>query len=155
MPDLIDPYAPFLPRRARIVASIAALGIVLVFGIIAFNVPRGGSAGWTGFDSIMLVALAVAIAAFLLRYAMVGAWPDEQGLRVRNLLITRRLDWAQIVSVQYGGGQPWAVLDLTDTEQLAVMAIQRSDGPVAMREAQRLAALIAARGAVDTGDSRR
>ncbi|MFC6713971.1 PH domain-containing protein [Branchiibius cervicis] len=146
MPDLSDPYAPFLPRRARIVSSIAALGIVLVFAIVGINVPQGGSAGWTGFDSVMLIAVGVAIAAFLLRYAMVGAWPDEQGLRVRNLLITRRLDWAQIVAVQYGGGQPWAVLDLADTEQLAVMAIQRSDGPVAMREAQRLAALIAAHG---------
>lgn len=144
MPDLSDPYAPFLPRRARIVSSIAALGIVLVFVLVAIRVPQGGSAGWSGFDSAMLIAVGVAIAAFLLRYAMVGAWPDEKGLRVRNLLISRQLEWAQIVAVQYGGGQPWAVLDLADTEQLAVMAIQRSDGPVAMREAQRLAALIAA-----------
>lgn len=150
----MDPYAPFLPRRARIVSSIAALGVVVVFTIVAINVPRGGSAGWTGFDSVMLVVVAVAIAAFLLRYARVGAWPDEQGLRVRNLLVTRRLDWAQIVAVQYGGGQPWAVLDLADTEQLAVMAIQRSDGPVAMREAQRLAALIATHGDAGRAGSR-
>lgn len=140
----MEVYAPFLPRRSRIVASTAALGTVVVFTIVAFTVPRGGSAGWSGFDSAMLIVFGVAVAAFLLRYAMVGAWPDERGLRVRNLLTTRRLDWAQIVAVQYGGGQPWAVLDLADTEQLAVMAIQRSDGPVAMREAQRLAALIAA-----------
>lgn len=143
----MDAYAPFLPRRSRIVASTAALGSVVVFTIVAITVPRGGSAGWSGFDGAMLVAVGVAVAAFLLRYAAVGAWPDEEGLKVRNLLITRRVEWAQVVSVQYGGGQPWAVLDLNDTEQLAVMAIQRSDGPAAMREAQRLAGLIAVNGA--------
>ena len=36
------------------------------------------------------------------------------------------------------------ILDLADTEQLAVMAVQRADGAFARQEAERLAALVQA-----------
>jgi len=52
---------------------------------------------------------------------------------------------------------PWPTLELNDTDTLAVMAIQRSDGPRSLAEAARLNALIQglgeARGAAATGPS--
>ena len=41
-------------------------------------------------------------------------------------MTTGRLTWAQVLRVQFGDGAPWVTLDLDDTDQLAVMAIQRA-----------------------------
>ena len=68
--------------------------------------------------------------------------PDGAGLTVRNLLLTRRVEWAEIVSVRFGQGRPWVSLDLADGTTLAVMAIQAADGARAAREARRLATLV-------------
>jgi hypothetical protein len=65
---------------------------------------------------------------------------------VRNLVITRRLEWAQIVSVEFGGGAPWVSLDLDDLDTVAVMAIQKADGAFGEQEASRLVALVQALG---------
>jgi hypothetical protein len=61
---------------------------------------------------------------------------------IRNLLTTRSLEWAQVISVQFGGGAPWVSLDLDDTDTVAVMAIQKADGAYGRAEAARLAALV-------------
>ncbi|WP_265446833.1 PH domain-containing protein [Flexivirga meconopsidis] len=135
-------YATFRPRRSRIVSIVAAVATVVVFAIVGIQVPRGGENGWSGQDSVALVVFGVAIALFLLRYALVHAKPTESGLHVQNLISSRDIPWAEIVNVQFGGGPPWLILELADTETLSVMAVQRSDGDRAMAEAQRLAALV-------------
>lgn len=139
-----DPYAVFRPRRTRLASVVAASAIVVGFVILALTIPKGGNTGWTTMDSIAMVAFGCLIAAFVLRYARICAIPSRTGLEVRNLVRTQRLDWAEIVGAQFGGGAPWLLLDLDNTEQLAVMAIQRSDGERGTQEAQRLAALIEA-----------
>ena len=137
-------YAPFRPRRSRVVSIVASLGILIGFTVGALSVPRGGRFGWTLLDTLMMIAFGGAIAAFVIRYAFIRADPSPQGLVVRNLFRVTHLEWSQILGAQFGGGQPWLMLDLADTEQLAVMAIQRSDGARSLEEAGRMAALIEA-----------
>ena len=67
-------------------------------------------------------------------------------MRVRNLFLTTTVTWPQVVGMQFGDGMPWPTLELNDTETLAVMAIQRSDGPRSVQEASRLNALVTALG---------
>ncbi|EFP59174.1 PH domain-containing protein [Dermacoccus nishinomiyaensis] len=139
----VDAYRPFVPRRGRAMAFTAAALSVVVFGIVAFVlVPGGGATGWTTMDKWSLFFLGCAIGWMLSRWGLVKAVPNERGLKVRNLILTREIEWAEILGVQFGGGRAWATLDLADTEQLAVMAIQRADGPSAEAEASRLAALV-------------
>ena len=88
------------------------------------------------------ILIGVVLALFLVRYALIRAEPSPSGLRVVNIVRSHDLEWAQVVRVGFSGGAPWAVLELTDTEEVAVMAIQRADGQRAQREAARLAALI-------------
>lgn len=145
-------YATFRPRRSRIVSIVTAIAVVLVFGIVAFTIPHGGVTGWNTPDSAALFVFGVAVAAFLLRYALVRATPTPEGLHVQNLVVSRDIDWAEIVNVQFGGGAPWLVLELSDTETMAVMAVQRSDGASATAEAQRLAALVEANNRRDATD---
>ena len=71
---------------------------------------------------------------------------------MRNVVYTTRLEWAQIVAVRFGGGDPWVTLDLDDGEVLAVMAIQRADGDRGRAEARRLATLVAERSATARDD---
>ncbi len=139
-----EPYREFRPRFGLAVALIA--GMVVVGGciIVLFiaNGPLGGGAG----DKASIVAFALFTVWLLWRLGGVRARPDTAGLTVRNVIYTRRLVWAQIISVRFGSGDSWVQLDLADGSTLAVMGIQRADGRRSIAEAQRLAALVKVHG---------
>ena len=139
-----DPYAPFVPYRGRRVAIGFGVLSVLVFGVLALVVPTTGLRGWSTLDSSLLLGFGLLIAAVMWRFASLRAVPSPTGLVVRNVLLTRTVTWAEVSRVRFAGGDPWVVLDLTDGEQLAVMAVQKSDGPLARSEGGRLAALVQA-----------
>lgn len=102
--------------------------------------------GWDLVDRLVVVLCGVVVAVALWRYASIRAVPSPQGLVIRNLITTRRLEWAQIVRVQFGGGAPWVSVDLDDTDTVAVMAIQKADGAPGRAEAARLSALVQVHG---------
>lgn len=138
-----DLHRPFRPRLARTVAWSVAVAVVVFMTGLALLLPgvAGSDAGWG--DQAGMIGLGLLIAWFLSRHARVLAVPDLTGLTVRNLLTTRRVDWAEIVSVRFGQGRPWVQLDLADGDTLAVMAIQGADGALGTVEAGRLATLVA------------
>ncbi len=138
-PDRARLYAPFRPRMARTVSLV--LAVVLTVGAVA----RVASL-WDYFgvlNGLGVLAVGVAMAWFCWREASVRADVDERGITVRNLMLTRRLEWAQVVAVRFGQGRPWVQLDLSDGDVLAVMGVQQSDGERASAEAGRMAALVA------------
>ena len=130
--------APFRPRFARVVTI--ALAVLVVASTAAIIVAM--SVLTTG-DRLGFVLVGGLIVWFLWRQASVVARVDDDGLTVRNLVFTRRLEWAEVVSVRFGSGRPWVQLDLSDGDTLAVMGIQRADGAFADAEARRLATLVA------------
>ena len=134
---------PFRSRRGRLVATVMAVVSLLVFGGIAILLPtNAGLTIWQPVDRSLVAGLGVVIAFACWRYATIRAVPSLEGLVVRNLVVTRTVAWAQVIDVEFGGGAPWVTLELDDTDTVAVMAIQRADGPTAMSEAQRLAGLV-------------
>lgn len=139
-----DAYATFRSVRGAWVARVMAVASVVVFTLVAIFSPAytGAPLAMTVMNRVAIFAFGVAMGAFLWRYAVIRAVPTRQGLTVVNLFRTYELEWAQILRVGFSGGAAWAVLALTDTEELAVMAIQRADGERARKEASRLAALI-------------
>ena len=141
-----DALAPFRPRRGRTVALVVAWSSLVVFGVIAVVMPAQADGRWGVGDRLMFFGLGVALALIAWRYASIVAVPSRAGIVVRNLMLTRTLTWPEVVGIQFGGGEPWVTLDLEDGDSVAVMAIQKADGPVAGREASRLAALIQAFG---------
>lgn len=143
-----DPLdAPFRPRLARVVPLVIAGLVVVLTGVLVVVMDSIGTLDRAGF-----VLFSLAIAWFCWRQASVSAVPDATGLRVRNLLITTHVTWAQVVSVRFGQGRPWVQLDLADGDTLAVMGVQRADGPYAEREARRLATLVARRSTTPADD---
>ncbi len=119
-----------------------AVVAVLLFGAIGAFVPDAGVP-----DRLAIAAFGLALAGLMWRYATLAAVPLPQGLRVRNLMTTRTLDWGEIVAVHLPAGAPWVDLDLDDGDTLAVMAIQKADGERGRAEASRLARLVDAHAA--------
>ena len=136
-PDGLD--APFRPRRGRILPLVMAAVAVVVCTVVAIGM---GAGGWRVGDQLALVGLGLGLAAFLGRYASIRAVPDATGLTVRNLMLTRTVGWDEILEVRFPDGAPWVTLELDDSDELAVMAIQRADGPLAREEALRLARIV-------------
>jgi hypothetical protein len=130
--------APFRPRLARrfslAVMWLVVAGTVAVV-VLSENLGRG--------DQIGFVAFGALLAWFCWREASVAAKPDEDGLTVRNLVVTTRLQWAEVVAVRFGDGDAWVRLDIANGDTLAVMGIQRADKDFAKAEARRLAGLVA------------
>ena len=147
--DLVDPdRGRVVDLRGRPVAGAAVVAIPQ--GALR---DRAFSPSDPVADRIMLFGLGVVIAALAWRYASIIAIPSRGGLMVRNLVLTRTLEWPEIVGIQFGGGEPWVSLDLVDGDTLAVMAIQKADGEISGREASRLAALVQAFGEFREGSS--
>ncbi len=141
-----DPFAVFRPTRGRVVASVLAVAAIVVFGLVGLLVSDTPVTRWTPVDRLLLASIGWGMALMFLRYATIKAVPTREQLLVRNLFRTRRLEWAQIVSVSFGMGMPWPTLELDDFDTVAVMAIQRADGRRSEAEAARLAALVRALG---------
>ena len=140
-PTAVAPDAVFRPRRGRVMPLVMA-GVALSI-CVGVAVGLGASGEWGVGDQLTLVALGLALAGFLWRYASIRAVPDAEGLTVRNLIVTRRVAWADVVEVEFPEGAPWVSLELAGDDELAVMAVQRSDGERARAEARRLAGLVA------------
>jgi hypothetical protein len=94
-------------------------------------------------NRVAMIVFGVLGAVIAWRFGAVRAVPDPAGLTVVNYATSRRLAWAEIVTVRFGPNDPWVHLDLADGDVLAVMGIQRADGEHGMSEARRLVALIA------------
>jgi Bacterial PH domain len=136
-------HAPFRPLKARVVSRVIAVIELIVVGVPALLVARSGPGAFGWGDRLSILALGAVIAAGIFRFSMLSAIPSEEGIVVHNIVRTVPLEWAQIVSVRFGGGNPWVLLDLDDGDTMAVMAIQRADGARGEAEAQRLATLVA------------
>jgi hypothetical protein len=136
-------HAPFRSRRGRAVTRVGAVAQAVVLVAAAAVLPWSGPAqvGWL--DRVGFVVVAAVIGWFLLRLGGVAATPSETGLVVRNILLTRRLAWTEVLQVRFGPGDPWVTLEVADGDTLAVMAIQRADGEAGRLEAGRLATLVA------------
>ena len=132
-------YAPFRPRLARTVALGLAAIMAIGTPVLVLTIP--GEYG--ALDLIGFLAVGATVVWFCWRQASVRALVDERGMSVRNLMLSRRLEWAEIVSVRFGAGRPWVQLDLADGDTLAVMGVQRADGAFAAAQASRMATLVA------------
>ena len=133
-----DLHAPFRPVRGRRVSQVVAV-VAVLWGIGLSALVWGLTPG----DRASFIGTGLLVAAFCVLQARVVAVPDQDGLFVRNLVKRRRLEWAEVVGVSFGGGRPWVQLDLSDGDTLAVMGIQRADGARGDAEARRLATLVA------------
>ncbi|WP_170307452.1 PH domain-containing protein [Janibacter terrae] len=130
--------APFRPVRGRWVSAVIAVVILLGSVVLAATLPERFGV----MDRLTCAGIGGAVAAFLSRFATLHARPRAEGLLIRNLGPGEVVPWEDMLAIRFSQGMPWPRIDLADGTDVAVMAIQRSDGERSVEEAQRLADLI-------------
>lgn len=131
-------------------AGMAVFATVTLVGLaVLLPIPWSDRSYWL--DRGLLAALGLFAGWFIGRFARVRVAADEAGILVVNAFRRRRLEWAQVVGVRLGSGDPWVQLDLSDGTVLAAMAIQTADGARGRRMAAELAACVAQRAGHEPG----
>ena len=116
------------PRRALIVCSVLAVGLLAVFVVVAVLL-RNGDTGvhFQRSDQAAMVGIGILLACGVMLFSIARVRADAEGVEVRNVLITRRFAWTEVLSVSFPDGASWARLELPDDEYHAMMAIQAVD----------------------------
>jgi hypothetical protein len=116
------------PRRAMIMCSVLAVALLAVFVVVAVLL-RTGDTGvrFQRSDQAAMVGIGILLACGVMLFAIARVRADAEGIEVRNVLVTRRFAWTDVLSVSFPDGASWARLELPDDEYHAVMAVQAVD----------------------------
>ena len=134
------------PRRLLVVCRAAGVTLLVVFGVVAYLLPRG-SAGGQQFglgDQIAFFLIGALLSWAVLQFTRVRVIADERGLRVRNYAGEKHVPWQVVAGVRLDDGSPWASLDLHDDDTIALLAVQANDGDRAVAAVLALRQLLAA-----------
>lgn len=135
-----------VPRRMRLICAVIA-GMVVAFMVGAGLVLKHSSVGVVSFhtsDQVAIILIGLILGAGILALSRPRVDADLAGVRVRNILATHSLTWDMVRSVRFERSSAWATLLLTSGEELAVLAVQASDGEHAVAAVEGLRALVAA-----------
>jgi Bacterial PH domain len=146
------------PVRLRRVAFGTAAVVVVLFVGIAALLGRTSSEGveFGRGDQVAMVLLGVLVAVGVLVLARPTVVADLDGVRVQNIFTTKDVPWEVVRAVSFPDGTPWAMLDLADDDQIALLAVQAADGQRAVSTVRALRTLHARHAAGEGhGPSRR
>ncbi len=129
-------------RLRRVAAAIAATvtGTFVLIAVLLGNTRSEGVVFGVG-DQVAMVLLGLFVAGGILLIARPSLVADEHGVRVRNILVSHDIPWQVVRSVAFRDGSPWATLELADDDQLALLAVQASDGERSVATVRALRAL--------------
>ena len=133
------------PRRLLIVCRLAGATLLVVFGVVAYLLPRG-SAGGQQFglpDQIAFFCIGALLAWAVLMFTRVRVIADERSVRVRNYAGEKDIPWQVVAGVRLDDSSPWASLDLQDDDTIALLAVQANDGATAVDAVIELRRLLA------------
>jgi hypothetical protein len=118
------------PVRLRRVAAGIAVVVVALFVVIAVLLGHTTSEGvvFGPGDQVAMVLLGLLVAGGVLLLARPAVTADLHGVRVRNIFTTKDVPWEVVRAVSFPDGTPWAILDLADDDQIAILAVQSADG---------------------------
>lgn len=107
------------------VLAVVLLGVFVVVAVLLRNGDTG--VRFQRSDQAAMVGIGILLAAGVMLFAIARVRADAEGIEVRNVLITRRFAWSEVLSVSFPDGASWARLELPDDEYHAVMAVQAVD----------------------------
>jgi hypothetical protein len=90
------------------------------------------------------VVLGLVIAAGVLALARPRVDADAEGIRVRNVFGGYRFPWDFVRAVRFERSSAWASLALANGDEIALLAVQATDGERAVAAVEGLRALLAA-----------
>jgi hypothetical protein len=116
------------PRRALVMCSVLAVLLLATFVVVAVLL-RSSDTGviFQPSDQAAMIGIGILLAAGTMLFAMPRVKADAEGVEVRNVLVTKRFAWSEVLSVSFPDGASWARLELPDDEYYSVMAVQAVD----------------------------
>ncbi|MFF0557489.1 PH domain-containing protein [Streptomyces sp. NPDC020472] len=127
----------FRPGRTRAVLLTMSVAMFVVITAVAMMLERLGAGERASF-----VFTAVLLSGVLVLLSRPKVVADDEGVKVVNIVRTRRLAWAEILKVNLRPGDPWVFLDLSDGTSLPALGIQPGIAKeAAIRDARALRAL--------------
>jgi hypothetical protein len=125
---MVEEQLVIRPRRSAWMAGVLAALLVVVFAIVGILL-RGSKTGaiFQVSDQIAMICVGILLAAATLLFAMPRVRADSDGIEVRNVLLSRRFAWSEVLSVTFPDGASWARLELPEDEYYPVMAVQAVD----------------------------
>jgi hypothetical protein len=143
----------FRPVVTRVVLLTLGVALFAALTALAVAMPHEGAAPWSTGERIVVCLTGALFCGVLVLLSRPKAVADPGGLTVVNLIVKRRLDWAEVLAVHLRNGDAWVHLDLSDGTSLAVMGIQPGIARrQALRDALRLRTLVQELG--EAGDGR-
>ncbi len=134
----------YKPRNSRIGAWIGGIMFIGAFTALSFSLgtrTEGGGAIHPA-DQVAMIGLGLIGGAVILVFLRLRVRADEHGIEVRNVASTHRLPWGVVMDISVPHRVQWATLELADDEEIAVMAIQRTDRQRAVAAVKHLRALL-------------
>lgn len=128
------------PRRLTRVCRGAAVGVIVIFGVLAAVLPRGSAGGvqFGPIDQALFFGTGLLLAGTVLALTRPRVRANETGIWVRNVRGERFFDWAVVVAVHLPPGASWAQLELHDDQVVALLAVQANDGELALNAVSEL-----------------
>ncbi|MFI0720301.1 PH domain-containing protein [Streptomyces sp. NPDC021224] len=114
----------FRPLLTRVVLLTVGVLLLATLSTLAVLMPSEGASPWTTGDRVSIAVVGVLALGVLMLLSRPKAVADRAGLTVVNVIVSRRLAWAEILGVRLRPGDAWVHLDLADGTTLAVMGIQ-------------------------------
>jgi hypothetical protein len=135
------------PQRARVVAWVLAVAILVIFTLVGTGLRGSTGDGYGTFqrgDQFAMIGLGVLFALGILLFTRLRVEADANGIRVRNLVGGYDLPWDVVRSIRFNRGTPWATLELRDEDLVPMMALQAADKQYAVEGVRALRALLEA-----------
>ncbi|MGY1715804.1 PH domain-containing protein [Geodermatophilus nigrescens] len=134
------------PRRLRLICAVAAAVVVAVMVVVAVLLTES-STGVVTFglvDQVAVVGLGLFVGGGVMLAGASRVDADADGVRVRNVLVKHELGWDRVRAVRFDRHSSWASLELTNDDEVAVLAVQAVDRQRALDAVEGLRALLAA-----------
>jgi Bacterial PH domain len=142
----------YRPLGARMVSAVSAGVLTTLVVFLWLMLPGHVQDQFDWFQRGTLIVFFVAVLAVLYGVFRTRVDVSERGVSVTNGYRHYDFSWPEIVSISLSRHRPWALVDLADGSTRALMALQTSDGPRAVRSAREIAAMISARSETERDD---
>ncbi|MBA8823557.1 hypothetical protein FHX42_000886 [Saccharopolyspora lacisalsi] len=127
------------PHKVRLVAIPSAVTVVVICVVAAVflrSTPTGVLFRIS--DQIAMVGIGVVLAGLILLVTRPRLRADEDGVEIRNAVMTYRYPWSMVLAVSFPDGAAWARVELPEDENTPIMAIQAADGARAVQAMREL-----------------
>ena len=148
MPDAaVEPsQVTVVPRRMRQICAIGAGVVVLAMAFVALTLPSSstGVVRFHASDQVAIAGIGLVLGAAILFLGRSRVDADTSGVHIKNLVGGRTYPWSTVRAVAFERKSPWATLQLTNDDEVALFALQALDGERAALATEGLRALLAA-----------